>query len=156
MRKTVSSPSVKISPLLIILTIYSTWPLRYLTIPKHLIFSFPKMGSILLSGVNHCLFSGSCSSFFFRYAHRCFTICGLLISSSSGRSSSPDSSLESLRGFMSPVAFFLAGEESEPDPADLPSSSLPLSAATDFFLGGITIVHKSFCADRELDGKKIT
>ncbi len=36
------------------------WAPRNLDMPKALILSLPKTGSISLSGVNHCLFSGSC------------------------------------------------------------------------------------------------
>merc|ERR1712156_112685 len=39
-----------------------------------LIFSFPNTLAIFLSGVNHCLASGSCKLFFFKYAHNSLTI----------------------------------------------------------------------------------
>ena len=39
---------------------------RYLDILKHFIFSSPKIGAMVSSGVNHCLFSGSCNSFSLR------------------------------------------------------------------------------------------
>ena len=42
---------------------YDRCPLRYLAMPKARIFSLPKIGSIFLSGLKNCLFSGSWSFF---------------------------------------------------------------------------------------------
>ena len=49
--------------------------------PKALIFSLPKMGSIALSGVKNCLLSGHCSFFSLIMAQRALTIWGRLICS---------------------------------------------------------------------------
>merc|ERR1719350_2168130 len=78
------------------------WVLRNLAIPKARILSFPKMGTILASGVKYCLFSGSWSLLVLMWAQSLLTTSGLESFSSFFAPTRSASSLLRARGFVSP------------------------------------------------------
>merc|ERR1719228_2435717 len=79
---------------------------RCFDMPKHFWRSEPKTGSMVLSGVNHCLFSLSWRSFSLREAHSFFTTCGRETCSPFLVPMILAKAAEMSKGFCRPVSFF--------------------------------------------------